>query len=74
MNLFTRKEAAQQLGISTSVLDEIRMAGQIGYVQRKANCRVFFRQSDLDTYLARCTHQARPERAFVSTYMRCNTQ
>ncbi len=68
MTLITRKQAAEQLGISTSVLDEIRMAGQIGYVQRKANCRVFFRQSDLDSYVARCTHQARPERALVATY------
>ncbi len=59
--LLTRKEAAARLGISVPTLDAERAAGRIGYIQRAENCRVFFRESDLDTYLARYSHQPIPQ-------------
>lgn len=59
-NLLTRKQAAAHLGVSLVTLDEERAAGRIGYIQRAPGCKVYFRQSDLETWLARNTHQPIP--------------
>ncbi len=59
-NLLTRKEAAARLGISLVTLDEECRAKRMTYIQRAPNCKVLFRESDLDAWLARCTHQALP--------------
>lgn len=56
--LLTRMEAAKQLGICVSTLDEIRACGQIQYIQRKKNSSVFFTEADLAEYVARSTHKA----------------
>lgn len=64
MTLFTRNEAAQQLGVSTATLDLIRATGQIGYIQHRPGAKVWFRQSDLDTFLARSTHPPTPTPRF----------
>lgn len=59
-NLLTRKEAATRLGISLVTLDEERASGRLSYIQRAPGCKVYFRESDIETWLARCTHQALP--------------
>jgi len=67
MDLLTRQEAAKHLGISLVTLDEARMAGQIAFIQRKPCAKVFFREADLETFLARCTRPARPEPRIATT-------
>lgn len=59
-SLISRKDAALRLGISLVTLDEERTAGRLSYIQRAPGCKVFLRESDLDDWLARNTHQARP--------------
>lgn len=59
-DLLTRKQAAERLGVSLVTLDEERAAGRIGFIQRAPGCKVFFRESDLDTWLARNSHQPIP--------------
>ena len=67
--LITRKEAAQILGISIATLDAARNNGQISYVQYVPNGCVFFTDSGLQEYVAKCTHRAKPEeRAGTMTY------
>ena len=67
--LITRKEAAQILGISIATLDAARNNGQISYVQYVPNGCVFFTDSGLQEYVAKCTHRAKPgERAGMMTY------
>ena len=52
--LFTRKEAAELLGISITTLDVARNNGLI------ANGCVFFTSASLQEYVAKCTHRAKP--------------
>lgn len=59
-DLLTRKQAAERLGVSLVTLDEERAAGRIGYIQRAPGCKVYFRPSDLEAWLARNTHQPIP--------------
>lgn len=61
MQLLTRGEAAKSLGVSVSTLDELRRVGQIGYIQAGPGRKVWLRDSDLATYLARSTHPATPD-------------
>lgn len=68
--LLTRKEAAERLGVSLVTLDEERAAGRIGYIQRAPGCKVYFRQSDLETWLARNTHQPIPVQVLSRTTYR----
>lgn len=65
--LITRREAAQILGISIQTLDAARQNGQISYVQYVQNGCVYFTDSCLQEYIAKCTHRARPT-APVQTY------
>lgn len=58
--LFTRKEAAELLGISITTLDAARNNGLISYVQYVPNGCVFFTSAGLQEYVAKCTHRARP--------------
>lgn len=60
MNLLTRKEAAERLGISTVTLDSERAKGRIAYIQKVPGGKVFFKEEFLEEYIARATHQARP--------------
>ena len=59
--LITRKEAAQILGISIATLDAARNNGQISYVQYVPNGCVFFTDSGLQEYVAKCTHRAKTD-------------
>lgn len=58
--LITRKEAAKILGISIATLDAARNSGQISYVQYVENGCVYFTDSGLQEYIAKCTHKAKP--------------
>ena len=55
--LITRREAAKLLGISISTLDEARNNGLIQYVP---NGCVYFTDTGLQEYIAKCTHRAKP--------------
>lgn len=65
--LLTRKQAAEMLGISLNTLDAERTSGRLAYIQRKPGGKVWIREEALEEYLARGTHQARPERAIQGT-------
>lgn len=58
--LITRREAAKLLGISISTLDEARNNGLISYIQYVPNGCVYFTDTGLQEYIAKCTHQAKP--------------
>ena len=61
MTLMTRKEAAARLGISVDLLDQERSAGRLAYIQQKPGSKVWIPEESIAEYLARATHQARPE-------------
>lgn len=61
MTLMTRKEAAAHLGVSLPTLDAERTAGRLAYIQRKPGSKVWITDEAIAEYLARATHQARPE-------------
>lgn len=58
--LFTRKEAAQMLGIGLTTLDEARNKGLISYVQHVPNGCVYFTERYLKEYIVRHVHRAKP--------------
>ena len=59
--LLTRKAAAAQLGVSVVTLDAERSSGHLAYIQRKPGGKVWITEEAIAEYLARATHQARPE-------------
>lgn len=61
MTLMTRKEAAARLGMSLPTLDQERSTGRLAYIQRKPGSKVWITEEAIAEYLARATHQARPE-------------
>lgn len=61
MTLLTRKEAAILLGMSLPTLDLERTTGRLAYIQRKPGSKVWITEEAIAEYLARITHQARPE-------------
>lgn len=58
--LITRREAAKLLGISISTLDKARNNGLISYIQYVPNGCVYFTDTGLQEYIAKCTHRAKP--------------
>ncbi len=66
--MLTRKEAAEYLGVSVTTLDSARNAGKIAYVQYVENGSVFFTETALQEYVARCTHRAVPQKENMMTY------
>ena len=56
--LITRKEASKLLGVSLATL--ARANGIISYVQYAENGSVFFTEANLQEYVARSTHRAKP--------------
>ena len=58
--LITRKKAADILGISIATLDAARNNGLISYVQYVENGCVFFTDTALQEYIAKCTRRAKP--------------
>lgn len=61
MTLLTRKQAAARLGMSLPTLDAERSTGRLAYIQRKSGSKVWITEEAIAEYLARATHQARPE-------------
>lgn len=61
MTLLTRKQAAEMLGMSLPTLDAERSSGRLAYIQRKPGSKVWITEEAIAEYLARATHQARPE-------------
>ena len=51
MRLYSRKEAAELLGIGLTTLDALRESGKIGFYQRRPGCNVQFTQTHIDRYL-----------------------
>lgn len=66
--LFTRREAADILGISLTTLDSARNEGLIAYVQYVKNGCVFFTEAGIQEYIARSTHRAMPCNERKDTY------
>ena len=58
--LYSRKEAADLLGISLATLDAAKADGLISYVQYVENGCVYFTENGLQEYIARSTHRAKP--------------
>ena len=58
--LITRKEAAKLLGVSLTTLDEARSTGLLSYVQYVPNGCVYFTSENLEDYIRKYTHQAKP--------------
>lgn len=58
-NLISRKQAAKMLGISIATLDAARSNGLISYIQYVENGSVYFTQTAIDEYIAKCTHRAK---------------
>lgn len=69
MTLLTRKEAAAMLGMSLPTLDIERSTGRLAYIQRKPGSKVWITEEAIAEYLARATHQARPQ---IRAYRRRN--
>lgn len=59
--LLTRKEAAARLGMSLVTLDAERSGGHLAYIQRKPGGKVWITEEAIAEYLARATHQVRPQ-------------
>ena len=59
-NMISRKDAARVLGIRLAALDQARNCGLIAYVQYVENGCVYFTETALQEYIARCTHRAKP--------------
>lgn len=57
--LISRKEASELLGISLKTLDQARLNGSISYVQYVENGNVFFTETALEEFIARCTHRTK---------------
>ena len=51
MRLYSRKEAAELLGVGLTTLDALRESGKIGFYQRRPGCKVQFTQTHIDRYL-----------------------
>lgn len=58
--MYSRKEAAEVLGIGLTALDLARTEGKIAYVQYTKNGSVYFTETALQEYIARATHRALP--------------
>lgn len=70
--LIPRGEAAKILGMSVATLDAARNDGLIAYVQYVKNGCVYFTDTDIQEYIAKCTHRARPAETSL-TYRKCRS-
>lgn len=61
MNLLTRQQAAERLGMSVWTLDSERRCGKLAFIQRKANGKVLIPEEAIKDYLARAMHPVKPE-------------
>lgn len=68
--LYSRKQAAERLGVSLPTLDALRADRRLAYVQRVPGGKVQITETAIEEYLARATHTARPIREVTGTYRR----
>lgn len=61
VTLLSRKDAAKKLGVTVATLDAARSAGRLAYIQHKPGGKVWITEDAINDFLARSTHQARPE-------------
>ena len=66
-NLISRKDAARILGISIKTLDQARLNGTIAYVQFVENGCVYFTETAIEEYIAKCTRRAKTAESSRST-------
>ena len=59
MQLMSRAEAAQYLGISTRTLDRRVAEGKIRYISSCRGGKIHYRDSDLERYIKENTHKGR---------------
>lgn len=59
MNLYSRNQAAEYLGISVRTLDRLAERREIAYIQPEKGYRVQYTAKALDDYLTRNTKKAR---------------
>lgn len=71
--LYTKKEAAKMLCISTDALDIARNSGTVAYIQHVEGGRVYFTETALQEYIARSTHRAKPL-SYSGTYRKPRTK
>ncbi|MBR4193804.1 MAG: helix-turn-helix domain-containing protein [Oscillospiraceae bacterium] len=69
MNLLTRQQAAERLGVNINTIDNERKAGRLAYIQRRPGGKVWITEQAIAEYLSRATHPALPEiRAVRDTF------
>ena len=69
--LLSRRQAAEQLGISLVTLDAERAAGRLAFIQRKPGGKVWISVAAINEYLAKGVHPAKLEVSIVNgTYRR----
>lgn len=68
MALLNREQAAERLGISISTLDSERYRGNLAYIQRKRNGKVWIPETAIEEYLNRGLHEVKPMRTVGQTY------
>lgn len=59
--LLTIPDVVERYGFSKGKLQELRDTGQIAYIQYCKGGRIFFRPQDVEEFLARHVHPARPK-------------
>jgi len=65
MNLYTRQQAAERLGMSVWTLDAERRSGKLAYIQRKENGKVLISEDAIREYLSRANHPVKVETRVV---------
>jgi predicted site-specific integrase-resolvase len=63
--LYTRNEAAAQLGISLVTLDIERKTGRLAYLQRKPGGKVWIPEAAIAEYFERALHPAKAPSVMV---------
>ena len=61
MNLYTRQQAAERLGMSVWTLDAERRSGKLAFIQRKENGKVLISEDAIRDYLSRASHPVKVE-------------
>lgn len=62
------QQACEYLRVGIDKLREEMRSGRLGFIQSKPGARIYFRQQDLDAWILRSVHPARPPEALRATY------
>ena len=64
--LLDRAEAAKALRVSIRTIDKLVAENAVGHVRiGEKRCRVLFRRCDLEIYVAKHVHPARPQKPYA---------